>query len=204
VISFTSIYLVASVLLAFSLGNIEFLYYIGVMLILVYIVWAVHRRVELSAAVLWGLSIWGLAHMAGGLIIVPENWPIDSGSRVLYSLWLIPNYLKYDQLVHAFGFGVATWVCWQGMRAAIGSHGGPVRPTAGLMVLAATAGMGLGAINELIEFLATLLIPDTNVGGYMNTGWDLVANFVGATTAAVAIYLYGADVADQAGNGADL
>jgi hypothetical protein len=40
--------------------------------------------------------------------------------------------------------------------------------------------VGLGALNELIEFTAALIMAQTNVGGYLNTGWDLVANFVGA------------------------
>ncbi len=34
--------------------------------------------------------------------------------------------------------------------------------------------------NEVVEFAATLLVPNTGVGGEVNTGWDLVANFVGA------------------------
>jgi hypothetical protein len=59
------------------------------------------------------------------------------------------------------------------------------------MILSATAGMGLGALNELVEFAATLLIPETNVGGYMNTGWDLVANLVGAMIAATLIWAHG-------------
>jgi hypothetical protein len=189
VMAFTAAYMLAAIATALLLGNLEFIYYIVVMLVLVYVVWSVHRAVHLSSAVIWALSLWGLAHMAGGLLPLPESWPIDDGSRVLYSLWLIPGYLKYDQVVHAYGFGVATWVCWQGISGAIRNRGGQVRPTAGLMVLSATAGMGLGALNELIEFIATLLIPETNVGGYLNTGWDLVANFVGATSAAVIIYL---------------
>ncbi len=47
--------------------------------------------------------------------------------------------------------------------------------------------MGLGAMNELVEFAATKLLPGTNVGGYDNTGWDLVANLVGCVIAAAAI-----------------
>ena len=188
VAAFTAIYLAAAIILAFALGNFEFIYYIVIMLILVYVVWAVYRSAGLSNGVVWGLSVWGLAHVAGGLVPVPESWPIDSGSRVLYSLWLIPNYLKYDQVVHAYGFGVATWVCWQGIAGAIRKRGGVAAPTAGLMVLAAIGGMGLGALNEVIEFIATLTIPETNVGGYINTGWDLVANFVGSTSAAAIIY----------------
>jgi hypothetical protein len=47
--------------------------------------------------------------------------------------------------------------------------------------------MGFGALNEVIEFIAVLTIPHTNVGGYINTGWDLVFNLLGALTAAAAI-----------------
>jgi len=187
VASFTLLYMVAALSLALSRGNLEFILYIVVTLLLIVAVWRVHRSVTLSGATLWGLSIWGLAHMAGGLIQVPADWPIDAGSRVLYSLWLIPDRLKYDQLVHAYGFGLSTWVCWQGLRAAVRRRSGELGPSFGLMVLAAAAGMGLGALNELLEFIATLLVPETNVGGYINTGWDLAANFIGCVIAAMLI-----------------
>jgi len=191
VAAFTALYIAAAAAVALGNGNQEFVFYITVMVVLMFVVWAVHRSVNLNQPVLWALSLWGLAHMAGGLVPVPADWPINGDIRVLYSLWLIPDRLKYDQVVHAYGFGVATWVCWQGMRSAIMRRGGTAHPTAGLMVLAATSGMGLGALNELIEFIATLLVPETNVGGYINTGWDLVANFVGAAAAAVIIRIRG-------------
>ena len=63
----------------------------------------VHFRYRLSAGVLWGLTIWGLAHMAGGLLEVD--------GRVWYRVQLIPVLLRYDQAVHAFGFGFATLAC---------------------------------------------------------------------------------------------
>ena len=62
-------------------------------------------------------------------------------------------------------------------------------PTLGLMVLSASAALGFGALNEVVEFVATLLVPETNVGGYRNTGWDLVSNLSGATIAATLIWL---------------
>lgn len=188
---FTSLYLIAALPLALLRGNVEFLMYIAVMLVLIGLVLWVHLRVSLSDGVLWSLSVWGLAHMAGGLLLVPAGWPLEAGSRVLYSLWIFPNHLKYDHVVHAYGFGVATWVCWQGLHAAIRHQGGEASPTLGLMVLSATAGMGLGSLNELVEFAATLLIPETNVGGYINTGWDLAANCFGATVAVSVIWLHG-------------
>ena len=34
------------------------------------------------------------------------------------------------------------------------------------------------------------MLPNTNVGGYENTGWDLVSNFVGSLMAAGMISLW--------------
>ena len=188
--SFTVTYLLLAVAAAFVRGNREFLFYIVVMVIMIAGVMAVHRRVNLSQGALWALSIWGLLHMMGGLMPVPEGWAISGEVRVLYSLWLIPGYLKYDHVVHAYGFGTTTWVCWQGLRAAFRGVGKQVQPTFGLMVLAAAGGMGFGALNEVIEFMAVLLVPNTNVGGYVNTGWDLVANLIGTFVAAKLIYFF--------------
>jgi hypothetical protein len=47
--------------------------------------------------------------------------------------------------------------------------------------------MGFGALNEVIEFFAVLILPKTNVGDYENTGWDLFANLVGAIVTALII-----------------
>jgi hypothetical protein len=182
-LAYTFVWLIASV----RLGNSEFLFYVGVMAVLIAIVSALHLRVRFHLAALWGLSLWGLLHMAGGLMPIPESWPRAGASRVLYNLWLIPGGLKYDQAVHAFGFGLVTWICWQALQQAFAMHRVNVSPSLGLLTLCAAAGMGLGAVNEVVEFAATLLLPGTNVGGYLNTGWDLVANLVGCVMAAVGI-----------------
>ena len=82
-------------------------------------------------------------------------------------------------------------LCWEGLRAIIATRGaerGAVpRPTLGMLTLAAAAGMGFGALNEVVEFVVTLLVPDNNVGGYFNTAMDLVFNMLGAILAAVLI-----------------
>jgi len=190
VAGFTFGYLAIALTAGLRAGNSEFLFYIGVMLVLIGVVAAVNRAVELTTGTLWALSLWGLAHMAGGLVVVPSGWPVNAESRVLYSLWLIPGRLKYDQVVHAYGFGVTTWVCWQGLKSAVRKKSGRApSPTFGLLALAAAAGLGFGALNEVVEFVATLTMPETNVGGYVNTGWDLVSNTVGALTAIVLIRL---------------
>jgi hypothetical protein len=193
ILVFNVAYLAVAILCVFFLKNLEFVFYITVMLILLSVLLLVHRRVGLSAGLLWGLSVWGALHMAGGLVPIPETWPFNPPNRVLYSWWMIPNYLKYDQLVHAYGFAVTTWLCWQTVRVGIMAQTGAVevRPTLGLMILCAAGGMGFGALNEVIEFIAVLTIEGTNVGGYENTGWDLVANLVGVVIAAFLIWRSG-------------
>ena len=128
--------------------------------------------------------------MAGGLVPVPASWPINGSIRVLYSWWIVPDRLKYDQVVHAYGFGVTTFVCWQGLQSILRDVApGGVRPIFGMLTLCVAAAVGFGALNEVVEFAATLLVEETNVGDYTNTGWDLVSNTVGALAAAVMIRL---------------
>ena len=187
-VAFTAIYMLAAVVGAMLQGNKEFVFYIAVMLVLIGVVTLVHRAVTLAMGLLWALSLWGLLHMAGGLVPLPAGWPFNGEHAVLYSAWIIPQRLKYDQIVHAYGFGVTTWVCWHCLKSSL-QRGFAIqlKPTFGMMVICAAAGVGFGALNEVVEFIAVLTIPNTNVGGYENTGWDLVANLCGATVAAIAI-----------------
>lgn len=146
--------------------------YAGFLAVLAALVVAADRRVSFSTPLLWCLAVWGLAHMIGGLV------PVDD--RVPYQLFVLPV-LRFDQVVHAFGFGVAGVACLQALRAVLTPrqiHG----RIAGVVVL--VGGTSLGAINEVIEFLITRVVPETNIGGYENTGWDLVANLAGALLAA--------------------
>jgi putative membrane protein len=120
--------------------------------------------------------------MAGGGVTV--------GDGVLYSLPLVPiigtgemTILKYDQLVHAYGFGVTAWVLWH----LLSRHYPVLRGSWTVLVYPALAAMGLGAVNEIIEFIAVLSVPDTNVGGYLNTALDLCFNALGAVTAMVIV-----------------
>lgn len=188
VVLFNAAYMLAAVIGAIVQGNREFIFYIVVMLVLIGVMSAIHRRVQLTTPLLWAFSFWGLAHMAGGLCPLPPGWPYNGDQGVLYSWWIIPQKLKYDQIVHAYGFGVTTWLCWHLVSSRLRQpDGNAVRPTFGILTLCVAGGMGFGALNEVIEFIAVLTIPNTNVGGYENTGWDLVSNLVGSTITAVII-----------------
>ena len=121
-----------------------------------------------STPVLWGLAAWGALHMAGGMIPISQE-------RVLYNLWLLP-FVRFDHVAHAIGFGFAGIAFWESLRPRVDRSSGTAITLMG--------GLGFGAINEMIEFLITRVVPDTNIGEFENTGWDLVANAVGATVAA--------------------
>ena len=112
---------------------------------------------------------------------------------VLYALQLIPitnngelTLLKYDQVVHFYGFGTTAWLLWHLLHSLFPT----LRSSKSIYFYSALASMGLGALNEMIEFAAVLAFPNTNVGGYFNTALDLVFNALGAATAMVVIYLF--------------
>jgi len=159
--------------------NKEFVFYLVVLVIMAGLILLVHRRVKFPLVLLTCLSIWGLLHMMGGMIVLPGK------SEVLYNFWIVPDLVRYDQLIHAYGFGIATWACW----VCLIDIQSDVRPTPGSLSLVLLAGLGLGAVNETVEFFAVLILPETNVGDYANTGWDLVFNLIGALIAIFAIRL---------------
>ena len=174
--------LVVGVVVAYSIGFEAYGFiahrrgavaYGAVILVLGVLIAIAERRVRFSNAVLWGLAAWGFLHLAGGLI----PW----GDGVLYNARIGLEPIHYDRLVHAFGFGVATVACWQGLRHRLDPD---ARSPAGLVFLVALMGMGLGALNEVVEFAAAHTAAGANVGGYENTGWDLIANMVGCGVAA--------------------
>lgn len=166
-------------------GNYEFILYAGVCA--VFVVWIVLTQAKhrFPVALLWALSLWGFLHMAGGAIRM--------GDGVLYDLVLWPVFrredvtvLRYDHAIHAYGFGVATWVGYALLRFQL-----KPLPSAGILVpLLTLIGMGFGALNEMLEFAAVLILKETGVGGYYNTAFDLLFNFIGALIAALWIGLY--------------
>ena len=180
VLVFTLAYAAGFGLWFLSIGNYEFIWYLLTMAALIALVGVNLRKADIPPALLWALSVWGLAHMAGGGVPV--------GGSVLYNMMVLPiggtgemAILKYDQIVHAYGFGTTAWLLWHLMRR---NYPG-VSWGWTLYVYPALAAMGLGATNEIVEFIAVLGIADTNVGGYYNTALDLVFNAGGAVLAMV-------------------
>jgi uncharacterized membrane protein YjdF len=154
-------------------ANYEFLIYVGTVAFFVALIGLLHLKFNFPVGVLLGLTAWGLLHMLGGYVILD--------GRVMYAYQLIPGLLRFDQLVHAFGFGVATLFSYYILKPSLGPNVNRLAVSA-LLVL---VGMGLGALNEIIEFTAVLTVPKTGVGGYENTMCDMVFNTIGAMLAVI-------------------
>lgn len=162
--------------------NYEFLLYWGVIVFFFFLILLTIKKTQFSSGILWGLTIWAILHMVGGLILMKNG-------SVIYS-WVIwefvrnPDFviLKYDQFVHAFGFGITTLIGFHLVKPYLDLKKVNWKVLSPLLVL---IGMGFGALNEIVEFLAVVIVPETGVGGYYNTMLDIVFNTIGAIIATV-------------------
>ena len=161
--------------------NYEFLLYIAMMVVLATVIVVTNKKINYSNTTLCGLLIWAGLHMAGGGIYV-------NGMR-LYTIMLITlsetyHIFRFDQFVHIFGFAIATLVVYEVLKPMLK----PEHKWFGLSFVVIMAGVGIGAFNEIVEFIATVLVPETGVGGYINTSLDLVSNLIGAVISMIIIY----------------
>jgi hypothetical protein len=181
---FNAAYVVGFMPFFLARGNYEFLWYTGVLIAIALFVGATIEKTRFPDWLLWLLSVWGLLHVAGG--------GVRMGDTILYGVMVWPVFdgggdfvlFKYDQLVHAYGFGVAA-VMMHGFleRSMVGAR------TFWISVVAVLSSMGLSVVNEIVEFIPVVLLPDTNVGGYYNIALDLVFNTLGAV---VGVLVYSA------------
>jgi len=154
--------------------NYEFVIYTGTIIFFIGVIAATYFRVPYTDASLFGLTIWAVLHMAGGTVYL-------NGTK-LYRLMLLPlseNYpiLRFDQAVHIWGFGVATITMYCLLRPLLKDN---LNRFVALSIVLVMAGLGLGAFNEIMEFIITQIVAETGVGGYLNTSLDLVSNLIGA------------------------
>ena len=158
--------------------NTEFIYYLLIVCTLAAFIVYTHKHYP--KPLLWGLSGWGWAHMAGGTLWV--------GEQILYDVLLIrvldaPFYvLRYDQVVHVIGTFLVTLVAYYLVKKHVSA------PPLALAVIVGLIGLGLATINEIIELGAVLVIEQTHVGDYFNIAFDLFANTIGAVLASSFVY----------------
>jgi hypothetical protein len=161
--------------------NYEFLIYIGVILFFLIVVLISNKKVNYPNGILWGLTIWSILHMSGG------GLTIGGGRLYEFMIWDIvgPPYeiFKFDQFVHIIGFWVATLVSYHILKPSLVGK----RRWISLSIILMMAGLGFGALNEIVEFFASVFLDRTGVGGYENTSLDLISNLIGASIAIIHI-----------------
>jgi putative membrane protein len=140
------------------------------------------RRAVLPPLLAAGLASAAIVTLAGGLIRVGHDVLYNANTGP-YSPSLGTHYLQYDHFAHAYCSFVIVFACWFMLAAPYAGQG----RRRDLVLLAVGAALGLGALNEMVEFIATLAHHGAHAGGYWNTGWDLVANFTGATAAGLVL-----------------
>lgn len=182
-LSFTILYTVASALYFNSIGNAEFLGYIAVITFLIIIGGCVLTHQCVPSWLIWLLSLVGLLHFLGAAVPVNGDilynhvpFPIENPSGL--------TFIKFDQIVHTFGTGVAAALMYYFLRRDTSFH------WLGIAVFAILGASGIGALNEIIEFLAKMTVPNTDVGGYYNTVVDLCVNLLGAILGTIACFMF--------------
>lgn len=146
--------------------------YIVVVTLGIVVIALADESVRFSRLVIAALTVWGVSHLAGGIIELDDD-------RILYNA-VFGRWLHLDNAVHFVGFGAAGLAWWEALRQRLREPIGRWTPLVATLV----AAMGSGAFNEVVEFGATHAFA-TNVGGYQNTGRDLVANMLGGIVAGV-------------------
>ena len=159
-------------------GNMEFLFYAACIALFIGGLWYTDRFFHYRATSLSLFTVWLVLHILGGVV------PIGNG-EVLYNWMVLPLVpepylvLKFDQAMHAFCY-VAIGLLTDDAVAPLLKPGN----RAARFTVVALVACGIGALNEVMEFAAVCMIPNTNVGDYTNNALDLVCNTLGALTAA--------------------
>lgn len=162
-------------------GNPEFLLYAVTLAGLIALLQASDRRFDYPVSARWLFLVWLLMHMGGGWISIGGKRLYDA---ILVDLVAEPYHiLRYDQLVHSLCYFVLTPFVLRVMDHVAGGN----TARGWRCVMGGLAAMGVGAINEVIEFGAVAGFGSEGVGDYYNNALDHVFNLVGVV-AAVIVY----------------
>lgn len=185
IIGFSALYLVAGGIYFLRDFNNEFVIYVAVIVAIFVGVFSTLKATKFPLWMLWLLSIWGLMHVAGGVVQI--------GDHVLFAHKIYPlldlggdfYILKYDQVVHAYLYGLVALMAYHTLRV-------PLRVTGHTFLVTLAAAMislGISGLNEIMEFLIAVTLEENGVGGYENAMLDLIFNFSGAVVALAILFI---------------
>ena len=167
-------------------SNYEFIIYIATIFVLLIILYNLFKKIKLSVLLLLAITSWVILHLLSGTLQI--------GDGVLYEYKLIEIFdrggeffiLKMDQLLHFYVYFVIVFIMYTILVKTMDYKQNKYL----IAILAFLSAIGIGVINELVEFSAVVLLNDTGVGGYYNTLLDLVFNSIGALVAVIIAFIY--------------
>ena len=173
--------------------NFEFVIYVGVIVAAFVLLFGTLHVTKFPTYILWLISFWGLLHILGGSIPTPDG--VLFAYRIYPFLDLGGDFyiLKYDQVVHAYLYGVMAVVFLHVLRNTLLAKG----PGWIIVLIALMASMGVSALNEIMEFIIAMTLERNGVGGYENAMLDLVFNFAGAVLAIVLAFFCRKDASHE-------
>lgn len=156
--------------------NFEFIIYVAVIVAIMIGVFGTLHVTRFPAWQLWLFSIWGLLHVLGGAVKTIDG--------VLFAYHIYPfldlggefYILKYDQIVHMYLYGVVAAMAFHWLHTVLQIK------SCSTYLLAVLIAVGIGGLNEIMEFLISLNLAN-GVGGYNNTMLDMIFNLAGAIVA---------------------
>lgn len=152
----------------------SFLFSAGLMLIFTFLALYLYKKAGLPISAMTAMTLIAALHIFAGNTYI-------YGAR-LYDIWLIDKYLKFDNLVHFLGGFVAVYIIFILLEPYLDSKIKERKFVFSVLLILIAA--GIGTINEILELGAVLFLnASTLVGDYFNNAFDLLYNFLGATTA---------------------
>jgi len=176
---FTVFFLLFFTTQAILTKNYEFIFYtLFLSLINILIIFA-YKNFNLPLPMVISLSLIGIMHMAGGNLYV--------GHTRLYDYWFIKDVLRYDNIVHFIATFTVTIIAYNLLYPYLKNN---IKKNPFICyTLFVLLALGIGGINEIIEFFAVLFFnAASRVGDYMNNSLDFFFNLVGAIASCIFIY----------------
>lgn len=162
-----------------SVLNREFVFFYDAIIIatLVYIVIRLHHKLQFSNIFIVSLLLVFLMHILG------LNFYLH-GIR-LYDWWIIPQWFKYDNLVHLLSMFVITIILYTLANPHINYAGRNKKIVLAISMI--MLALGIGVINEMLEFVVVIFFNGADlIGDYVNNAVDMFFNLIGA---AIATYI---------------
>ncbi|MCD4666512.1 DUF2238 domain-containing protein [archaeon] len=167
--------IIAFTIYSYFAKNSEFLYY-GIVYILITLIAYYHqKRFKIPVYIITLLIILFILHMLGGSVYLNEIRLYD------YMILIF----RYDQIIHIFGSFVVTLSAYEIIKDNLSKE--IKKNSFNLSLLLILISLGVGAIYEIIEFFAVIILQHQGVGDYINNALDLIFNLFGALIASVII-----------------